>query len=111
MYIRGSDVVVVACSCTEAHLLSSSLEFRQIQCLRLAVHGLAVAVSCGVEEIGDELTRHLGEFATDDWPVGFVPVKGSIRRFEEIDVLENVSERARAVRHPGPGGFEIYQEG
>src|SRR4051812_17319524 len=102
MYIRGSAARTAqrkACVRTEAHLVSS-YEFRQIQCHRLALHGLAVSVSCGVEEIAPEIQRHLGEFIADDWPDGFLPVKGSIRRFEEIDVLEHVSSDARAIQLP-----------
>jgi hypothetical protein len=57
--------------------------------------------------MGEELARHVREFATDEWPEGFVPVKGSIRQFEELDVMAHVSPTAKAVQYPA-GPKEIY---
>src|SRR5688572_7757188 len=64
---------------------------------RLAVHGLAVQVTCEVPAIGDPLEHYLGEFAVPAWPEGFAPATGFIRPYEQREVLRCISPQAQRI--------------
>ena len=76
---------------------------------RLAVHGLAVQLSCDVPAIGETLSHYLGEFAVPAWPDGFAPATGVIRSYEQREVLRCISPAAQRIGESREL-LEIYQD-
>jgi len=75
---------------------------------RLSVHGLAVEVQCEVPALNWPIHRALGEFATPDWPDGFVPVPGQVQPYDESVVMRHLSPAAVAVAS-ADDLMEIYE--
>ncbi|HEX8524232.1 MAG TPA: hypothetical protein VF669_18400, partial [Tepidisphaeraceae bacterium] len=75
---------------------------------RLAVHGLAVELACEVAGLRPALDHYLGEFAVPDWPDGFARVRGTIRDFDQREVMKCLSPTARRIE--GPDFLELYEE-
>src|SRR5687768_6042276 len=77
---------------------------------RYAVHGSAVEVDCAVEAVGAQLDRLLEPFAVGGWPEGFAPAAGTVRPYEQAEVLRHLSPNARPMAN-APQLMEIYEEG
>jgi hypothetical protein len=80
------------------------------QTSRFLLHGLAVEVDCGVPELLPELQRLLGSFRVTSFPARCQPTTGSIKRYEEADVLRRLSPRARRVELANASS-ELYEDG
>src|SRR5205814_3217508 len=76
---------------------------------RLCIHGLAVELRCDVPQLDAAIDRAFGEFAVPQWPDGFVPVSGTIRPFEQAQVLRHLSSTAAPVPTTSPV-LELFQE-
>jgi hypothetical protein len=65
--------------------------------LKLAVHGAVVEIDNVLPSLRDQIARLLVPFAVQGWPDGFVPVHGTVRPYDEVDVLRHLSPAARAL--------------
>jgi hypothetical protein len=76
---------------------------------KYSLHGSAVEVACEVPSLNIAIDRALGEFTTPEWPDGFTPTLGSIRRYDQTVVLRNLSPNAASIG--SESGMELYCEG
>ena len=65
--------------------------------LRFAIHGAVVEVENFLPGLEPYVRRLLGSFAVPDWPEGFMPVHGTIRPYEQSEVLRHLSPAARPL--------------
>jgi hypothetical protein len=75
---------------------------------RLAIHGLAIELSCDVAGLRPALDHAFGEFSVPGFPQGFTPITGSIRNFDQAEVLKCLSPTARRIRQNDC--LELYEE-
>ena len=61
------------------------------------LHGLAVALACEVDTLEPEIARILGEFETDSFPEGFVPLLGTVETYNPADLERYLPARARRI--------------
>jgi hypothetical protein len=80
------------------------------QPLRFELHGLAVEIACDVPELEPELRRVLGGFQVTGIRDRVQPTTGSIKPYNEADVLRHLSPRARRVTLANESG-ELYEDG
>ncbi|HZL34843.1 MAG TPA: hypothetical protein VFC78_06005 [Tepidisphaeraceae bacterium] len=76
---------------------------------KLAVHGPVVELDCTVPALAPALDLLLGAFAVPGWPDGFGATAGSVRPYEQAEVLRCLSSSAR---HAGrtPDMMDVYEE-
>jgi hypothetical protein len=77
---------------------------------RFVLHGLGVELRSDVPGVQRAVARQLGEFAEDQWPLGFSGATGFLRPYQEREVLRHVSGTAQAVGSVGLG-MEAFREG
>jgi len=65
--------------------------------LKFAVHGPVVEVENFLPGLGPHLDRLLGAFSVPSWPDGFLPVHGTVRAYDQADVLRHLSPGARPL--------------
>src|SRR5438067_2422795 len=76
---------------------------------RLAVHGLAVEVSCAVAGLPGQIDHYLGTFSVPAWPAGFSPAVGVVRSYDADEIGRCLSSSARRVGGM-PDYLELYEE-
>ena len=77
---------------------------------RFAVHGLAVELLCEVPFLDEYNVHWLWPFEADAFPDAAVCTAGSIRPYEQGEVMRHLSPSAVPVATPGQS-IELYQEG
>jgi hypothetical protein len=77
---------------------------------KFAVHGLAVELVCEVPFLDEFNVQWLYPFEADALPDGFTCTGGSIRPYEQAEVMRCLSPSAVPVATPGQM-IELYQEG
>ena len=78
--------------------------------LRFALHNLAVEIECDVPALESELRRVLGAFRVPQFAERCHPTTGSIKPYNEADVLRHLSPRAQRVML-GSDSSELYEDG
>ncbi len=76
---------------------------------KLSVHGAAVEVGCDLSFLHTPIDHLVDAFAESEWPAGFTPASGAVRRYEQTEVLRHLSPTARRVSRPNDL-VEIYAE-
>lgn len=77
---------------------------------KFALYGPAVELECLVGELEGPIARMLGPFSVSEWPVGFGVTRGSIRPYDESEVIRRLPNAARALHHAGEP-TELYAHG
>ena len=78
--------------------------------LRFAVHGPAVEIDASVPALADPVQDLLGPFSVGGFPQGFVPVHGTVRPYNQAEVLRHLSPAARPM--PVADDLaELFEEG
>ena len=75
---------------------------------KLSLHGAPIGVSCGVEQLIPQIDRITRPFISHV-PANASIVSGTIRPFEEAEVMRHLSSRARRVASGDPS-LELYQD-
>ena len=76
---------------------------------KLAIHGPVVELECSVPALEAPLDLLLGGFGVPGWPAGFLAHSGSVRPYDQSDVVRGLSSSARhAMRTPEM--MDIYEE-
>jgi hypothetical protein len=72
-----------------------------------------VEVESFLPEMDLHVRRLLGGFAVAGWPDGFTPVHGTVRPYDEAEVLRHLSPAARPLPRTQDlaEGYEVYQDG
>lgn len=78
--------------------------------LRLAVHGPVVEVDNFLPALEPHVRSLLGTFAVAGWPDGFVPVHGTVRPYDQAEVLRHLSPGARPLPQTDELA-EVFEEG
>lgn len=76
---------------------------------RLVVHGLAVELTCEVDDLVPQLLRTFEPFLTSAFPEGFVPTSGLIRPYDATEVSRSLSPSAIPLNLPNQL-IEIYEQ-
>ena len=75
---------------------------------KLALYGPAVELECLVPELDEPIGRALGGFAVSEWPTGFGVTRGSIRPYDESEVIRRLPAAARPLHREGEL-IELYE--
>ena len=75
---------------------------------KLALYGPAVELECLVPELDAPVAQALGCFSVTDWPSGFGVTRGSIRPYDEAEVIRRLPNEARPLHRPGEL-IELYE--
>src|SRR5436190_7729739 len=76
---------------------------------KISLHGAPIGVSCGVEQLIPQIDRILRPFISPSLPASALMASGSIRPFEEGEVMRHLSSRARRMACGDPS-LELYQD-
>lgn len=76
---------------------------------KVSLHGAPIGVSCAVEQLIPQIERILRPFIGPQLPGNSSLVNGTIRQFEEGEVMRHLSSRARRVACSDPS-LELYQD-
>jgi hypothetical protein len=76
---------------------------------KLSLHGAAIGVSCAVEQLIPQIDRMLRPFISPQLPANSLMASGTIRPFEEGEVLRHLSSRAKRLAVADPS-MELYQD-
>ena len=77
---------------------------------KFAVHGLGVELQASVSGLEPFVHRLLSTFAVPGLPPGFAPVHGTVRPYDEAEVMRHLSPAARAL--PSSHDLaDVYQDG
>jgi hypothetical protein len=68
---------------------------------KLALHGPAVELECLVPELDGPIAQMLDGFTVAEWPSGFGVTRGSIRPYDESEVVRRLPGTARPLHRPG----------
>ena len=68
---------------------------------KLALYGPAVELECLVPELDGPVGRTLGGFSVTEWPTGFGVTRGSIRPYDESEVIRRLPTAARPLHREG----------
>jgi len=77
---------------------------------RIALHGLAVEITCAVPYLAREIARTFGPFSVNDCPEGVGRSSGSVRHFDLGEVARKVPASAERVL-VSDDLIELYQDG
>lgn len=77
---------------------------------KLSVHGPAVELDCTVPALEPALELLTHPFLVNGWPQGFQPVVGSLRNYQEAEVLRALSSGARHA-HQTPEMMDVFEDG
>jgi hypothetical protein len=77
-------------------------------CYRFAIHGLAVELSCEVAGLHPALDHYFSEFSVPGFPQGFTSITGSIRNFDQAEVVKCLSPTAKRIQQNDC--LELYEE-
>lgn len=75
--------------------------------LKLAIYGPSVELTSAVPELESQLQRTLGQFTVDDFPGEAGLIRGSVRRYNEAEVLRRLPVMAQPLHRHGDL-IEIY---
>ena len=78
--------------------------------LRFDVYGVAVEIDCAVAALESELRRVLGAFRVTNFADRRQPTSGTIKSYNEADVLRHLSPRAQRVNLANETA-ELYEDG
>ena len=77
---------------------------------KLTLHGSAVEIACACDELVPQLDHLVQPFREEDFPEGFIPLRGTIEPYFLDDVLKHLS--TKAVRIPAEDQpFDLYRDG
>ena len=76
---------------------------------KISLHGAPIGVSCAVEQLIPQIERILRPFISPHLPANSLLANGTIRPFEEAEVLKHLSVRARRLISGDPS-LELYQD-
>lgn len=68
---------------------------------RLALYGPAVELECLVPELEEPVAQMLGSFSVSEWPSGFGVTRGSLRPYDESEVVRRLPSAARPLHRAG----------
>ena len=75
---------------------------------KLALYGPAVELECLVPNLDGPIGRTLGGFSVTEWPTGFGVTRGSIRPYDESEVIRRLPNAARPLHREGEL-IELYE--
>src|SRR5258708_40281686 len=77
--------------------------------LQLAVHGPSVELHCDAPELDAGMARMLAPFIVSALPDGMGVIRGSVRRYNEAEVIRRLPTTAQPLHRPGDL-TEIYAQ-
>jgi hypothetical protein len=69
--------------------------------LQLAVHGPSVELHCDVADMRPSIARLLAPFVVDELPAAMGIIRGSIRSYDQAEVVRRLPTSAQALHRPG----------
>lgn len=75
---------------------------------KLSLYGPAVELECLVPELDEPIAQMLGPFAVNEWPTGFGVTRGSIRPYDDSEVIRRLPNAARPLHRAGDL-IELYE--
>lgn len=69
--------------------------------VQLAVHGPSVELHCDVGDMDADVRRLLGPFVVNEVPASLGMIRGSVRRYDESEVLRRLPTLAQPLHRPG----------
>ena len=76
---------------------------------KLCLHGLVVELDLGLRLIRKWTSHLFHPFLVNEQPDGVVPIEGTVRPYEQDDVIRHISASAQRVPHVDPW-LELYRE-
>src|SRR5579871_2259720 len=69
--------------------------------LQLAFHGPSVQLQCDVADMQASIARLLAPFVVNEVPAGMGVIHGSIRPYDQAEVVRRLPNHASALHRPG----------